>query len=71
MVSGILVTFLFSRLFGKGDFWKAVMEENYMRSVKNAAEEGVEVMGDILIFISSVEYMIFKSKQKRESRKLK
>ncbi|MDX9882039.1 MAG: hypothetical protein RBS73_08220 [Prolixibacteraceae bacterium] len=66
MMSGILVTFLFSRLFGKGDFWKALMEENYMRSVKNAAEEGVEVMGDILIFISSVEYLIFKIKQKCE-----
>lgn len=65
MLSGILVTFLFSRLFGKGDFWKTLMEEHYIRSVKNAAEECVEVMGDILIFISSVEYFIFKVQQKR------
>lgn len=69
MMSGVLVTFLFSRLFGKGDFWKAVMEENYMRSVKNAAEEGVEVMGDILIFISSVEYLIFKRQQNKHKDK--
>ena len=68
MMSGILVTFLFSRLFGKGDLWKALMEENYIRSAKNAAEEGVEVMGDILILISSVEYLLFKIKQKRESK---
>lgn len=66
MISGVLVTFLFSRLFGKGDFWKALMEDQYFRSVKNAAEEGTEVMGDILIFISSVEYLIFKIQQKRE-----
>ena len=65
MMCGILVTFLFSRLYGKGDFWKALMEENYMRSIKNAAEECVELMGDILIFISSAEYLIFKIQQKR------
>lgn len=65
-MSGLLVTFLFSRLFGKGDFWKTLMEENYFRSVKNAGEECVEVMGDILIFISSVEYYIFKIQQKRK-----
>lgn len=71
MISGILVTFLFSRLFGKGDFWKAIMEDQYFRSVKNTAEEGTEVMGDILIFISSVEYLIFKIQQKREQLKAK
>jgi hypothetical protein len=67
MISGLLVTFLFSRLFGKGDFWKTLMEDGYMRSVKNAGEECVEAMGDILIFISSVEYLIFKIQQKRKS----
>ncbi len=71
MMCGILVTFLFSRLYGKGDFWKALMEENYMRSIKNAAEECVELMGDILIFISSFEYLIFKVQQKCESKTLK
>ena len=66
MISGVLVTFLFSRLFGKGDFWKTIMEDHYIRSVKNAGEECVEVMGDILILISSVEYLIFKIQQKRK-----
>jgi len=64
MISGILVTFLFSRLFGKGDFWETLMGDQYLRSVKNANEECVEALGDILILISSVEYMIFKIQQK-------
>ena len=68
MMCGILVTFLFSRLYGKGDFWEALMEENYMRSIKNTAEECVELMGDILIFISSAEYLIFKIQKKKALR---
>lgn len=67
MICGMLVTFLFSRLYGKGDFWKTIMEENYIRSVKNAAEECIELLGDIFIFISSAEYLLFNIQKKRNS----
>jgi len=34
------------------------MEEGYIRSVKNAAEEGLELLGYLLIFMSAIEFFI-------------
>lgn len=59
MVSGFLVVFAFSRIFGRGVFWQAVMADNYMRRVKDAAEEGIELLGYTLIFLSALELLIF------------
>lgn len=59
MISGFLVVFAFSRVFGRGVFWQAVMSEHYVRRVKDAAEEGIELLGYTLIFLSAVEFLIF------------
>jgi len=56
-LAGFLTTFVFSRMFGRGIFWQAVMEENYIRSVKNAAEESVELLGYALILFAALEYL--------------
>lgn len=58
LLAGFLTTFIFSRLFGRTTFWEAVMEENYFRSVKNAAEEGVELLGYCLLLIATIEYVL-------------
>ncbi len=58
MLSGFLTVFVFSRLFGKKTFWMALMDDGYMRTVKNAAEEGTELLGYTLIAIAAVEYLI-------------
>lgn len=55
LLSGILVTFVFSRLFGRRSFWEAVMGDNYIRVVKNVVEEGTELMGYALILIAALE----------------
>lgn len=55
LLSGILVTFVFSRLFGRRSFWEAVMGDNYIRVVKNVVEEGTELMGYALILIVALE----------------
>lgn len=57
VLSGFLTTFVFSRMFGRKVFWKAVMSEHYIRSVKNVAEEGVELLGYALILIGSLDYI--------------
>lgn len=57
LLSGILVTFVFSRLFGRASFWEAVMGEGYLRVVKNIAEEGTELLGYGLIVIAAVEFL--------------
>ena len=58
LLGGFLVTFIFSRLFGKTALWEVIMEEKYFRSVKNAAEEGVELLGYGLLLVAAVEYFI-------------
>jgi hypothetical protein len=55
-ISGVLVLFVFSRLFGYGPFWQAIMDDPSYRTVKTIVEEGVELMGYFLILISSIEY---------------
>ncbi|MEM1405546.1 MAG: hypothetical protein AAGG59_02130 [Bacteroidota bacterium] len=56
MIGGMLVTFIYSRLFGETIMWKTVMEENYVRDVKNAVEESVELLGDSIILFAALEF---------------
>lgn len=60
---GLITTYVFSRLFGRKIFWHAVMENHYIRAVKNAAEECLELYGYLFILISIVELFIL-SKRK-------
>lgn len=57
LLSGFLVLFVFSRLFGRETFWQGVMGERYQRVVKNIAEEGTEIMGYGLILIAAIELL--------------
>lgn len=58
LLGGFLVLFVFSRLFGREEFWLAVMGEGYMRVVKNIAEEGTELVGYALIAIAAIEFLL-------------
>ncbi|MBC2715834.1 MAG: hypothetical protein HF978_11050 [Desulfobacteraceae bacterium] len=62
LLCGFLTVFVFSRLFGSRILWESVMGDVYMRCVKNAAEEGLELLGYLFIGIASVEYYLFKKK---------
>ena len=62
-LSGFLTTLVFSRLYGRGTFWKALMEEDYIRAVKNASEESIELLGYSLLFISAIEFIFFSRKK--------
>jgi hypothetical protein len=55
LAAGFLIVFVFSRLFGKQTFWKAVMGEGYQRVVKNIVEEGVELLGYSLLTMAAGE----------------
>ena len=56
--AGFLTTYVFSRLYGRQDFWRAVLQENYVRDFKSAAEEVVELFGYALILIAMVELVL-------------
>jgi phosphotransferase system glucose/maltose/N-acetylglucosamine-specific IIC component len=59
-LSGFLIVMVYSRLFGRSRIWRNILEvedlEGPTRWVKNAAEEGVELLGYALLFIATLEY---------------
>ena len=57
MATGFIPVLVFSRLMGRQLLWRAIMNEGYMRAVKNAVEENFELLGYILIFIGSLEFL--------------
>ena len=65
--AGLLVTFVFSRLYGRTEFWQAVMEEEYFRNVKNVSEEGIELLGYTIILIGCIELFRILLQSKTES----
>lgn len=62
LTSGIITTYIFSRLFGRRIFWETVMEGHYFRGVKNAAEECLELYGYLFILIAVMEFFIAERK---------
>lgn len=67
-ISGLTILHVFSRLYGKKDNWINLFEkidapaEQY-RSIKDASEESIELLGYAIIFISIVELIIYAKKQ--------
>lgn len=57
MAAGFITVFVFSRLFGRQVLWAAVMQEGYLRVVKNAVEESCELLGYGLIFFGALEFL--------------
>ncbi|WP_249978670.1 hypothetical protein [Vreelandella olivaria] len=55
---GVLVTYVFSRLYGRQIFWRAVLEDNYVRIFKDVAEEVVELLGYSLILFATLELLL-------------
>lgn len=51
---GLLTTLVFSRMLGMKIVWQTIMGENFNRTVKNVVEEGTELYGYALIFISAL-----------------
>ena len=66
ITAGFLTTFVFSRLYGRKTFWRQVMEDGYMRTVKNASEESIELLGYTIIFFGAIEYFRHLLKDKVE-----
>lgn len=56
--AGFLTTYVFSRLYGRGDFWEAILQENYLRDFKSGAEEVVELFGYALLLIAVIEFVL-------------
>ncbi|QUM74890.1 hypothetical protein HWV00_00685 [Moritella sp. 24] len=57
LITFIVLLFVFSRLYGMGDFWEGVMGNQYVRDVKNISEETME-----LLFYTFIAFYAHKTK---------
>lgn len=55
-IIGFIILMLFSRLYGKKTNWQYLMQDEYVRVVKDASEEGIELLGYSIIFIACMEF---------------
>jgi len=54
-----ITVFVYSRLFGRYGLWLDIVgQERFVRTVKNAAEEGTELFGYSVLFIACVEFFL-------------
>jgi hypothetical protein len=67
--AGFLVTYIFSRLFGRSKFWRLLYDENSYRLAKAATEEGLELLGNTIMFISIIEFFLFIWVEKKNTEK--
>lgn len=56
--AGVLTTYIFSRLYGRQEFWQAILEDSYTGTFKSVAEEVVELLGYSLILIATLELLL-------------
>jgi multisubunit Na+/H+ antiporter MnhB subunit len=54
--SGAVVLFAFVRLVGHEALWQAILGDDYIRVIKLAVEEFIELVGYLLCLIGSIEY---------------
>ncbi len=59
LLSGFLITYIFSRLMGRSKFWHLLYEGENYRLAKAATEEGLELLGNTLMLIAMIEFILF------------
>jgi hypothetical protein len=58
-LSGFLITYIFSRLFGSSKFWKLLYHDESYRLAKAATQEGLELLGNAIMLIGAIEFLIY------------
>lgn len=57
MSIGLVVVLVYSRLLGMGLLWQGLLDEHYLKLIKNAIEESAELLGYVLILAASLAYV--------------
>lgn len=57
-ISGLVIVFVFSRLYGLHGIWQDLLGDNYIRDIKNISEEGIELLGYTIQFIAVIELVL-------------
>jgi|SRR5690554_2489386 len=56
MAIGLVILLFYSRFFGMSIIWTSLLDDGYVRTVKNAMEEGTELLAYVLILYASQVY---------------
>jgi len=67
--AGFLVTYIFSRLMGRSKFWRLLYSEENYRLAKAATEEGIELLGNTIMLIAVIEFVLFYFVEKKTKSK--
>ncbi len=65
LISGFLVTYIFSRLMGRSKFWLLMYHEENYRLAKAATEEGIELLGNTIMLIGAFEFLLYYLEKKK------
>lgn len=65
-LAGFLTTYIFSRLMGRSKFWRLMYEGENYRLAKAATEEGTELLGNTLMLIAAIEFLLFYLEKKKQ-----
>lgn len=66
--SGFLITYVFSRFYGRVVLWQALMGDQYLRVVKDAAEEITELAGYSLLLFACIEIVLLARRLRHDYR---
>jgi len=56
MAIGLVILLFYSRFFGMSLIWTSLLDDGYVRTVKNAMEEGTELLAYVLILYAAQVY---------------
>ncbi len=59
LLSGFLITYIFSRLMGRSRFWRLMYSEENYRLAKAATEESIELLGNVIMLIGAFEFLLY------------
>ncbi len=68
MLSGFVIATGFARVFGRGALWEGIMGDNYDSTIKNFAEESIELLGYVILTIGVIEFSVAALRQFGHSR---
>ena len=69
MLTGFLIVFVFSRLFGLPEMWRTILKDDYQNLPERVAEEGTEVLGYSFILLGTIDYAVQVSMMKMKKLK--
>ncbi len=59
LLTGFLITYIFSRLMGRSKFWQLLYTDESYRLAKAATEEGIELLGITIMLIGAIEFLVY------------